>query len=102
MCLKANAVRNVMKNIFVRAVMLMAGCISLHSFAAPTEDYDARARQIVAQMTLDEKIAELHGTQNKTNFRVVVGIPRLGIPDLLICNGPAGVGPAGPGHGGPA
>ena len=85
-----------------RFVLVMVGLACWHASAAPVADDDARARQIVAQMTLDEKIAELHGTQNKTNFRVVVGIPRLHIPDLLICNGPAGVGPAGPGHSGPA
>ena len=57
-----------------------------------------RARQIVAQMTLDEKVSQMHGTSNKQMYRVVVGVPRLGIPDLLVTNGPAGFGPAGPGH----
>jgi beta-glucosidase len=83
-------------------LIFLLGAIGRPALAAATDDYDARARAIVAQMTLQEKIAELHGTQNKTNFRVVIGLPRLSIPDLLICNGPAGVGPAGPGHGGPA
>ena len=31
-----------------------------------------------------------------------MGIPHLGIPDLLVTNGPAGFGPAGPGHQGAA
>jgi beta-glucosidase len=70
--------------------------------ASPTEDYDAQATQIVAQMTLDEKIAQLHGIKDKTDYRVVPGLARLGIPALTICNGPAGVGPAGPGHAGQA
>lgn len=55
----------------------------------------ARARQIVAKMTLDEKIAELHGVHDATRYRMVPGIPRLGIPDLHMTNGPAGVGPGG-------
>ena len=55
----------------------------------------ARARQIVARMTLDEKIAELHGVHDATRYRVVAGVPRLGIPDLHMTNGPAGVGPGG-------
>ena len=65
-------------------------------------DFDARARQIVSQMTLDEKISQMHGTGTKQQFRIVVGVPRLGIPDLLVTNGPAGFGPAGPGHEGKA
>lgn len=69
---------------------------------AQSIDFDARARQIVAQMTLDEKIAQLHGIKDKNNFRVVPGLPRLGIPALTVANGPAGVGPAGPGHQGKA
>lgn len=67
-----------------------------------SQNYEARARQIVAQMTLDEKIAQLHGIKDKTNFRIVPGLPRLGIPALTVANGPAGLGPAGPGHEGKA
>jgi beta-glucosidase len=52
-----------------------------------------RASELVAQMTLDEKITELHGVQNADHRRYVPGIDRLGIPPLLITNGPAGVGP---------
>jgi beta-glucosidase len=55
----------------------------------------ARARQIVARMTLDEKIQELHGVHDATRYRMVPGVPRLGIPDLHMTNGPAGVGPGG-------
>ena len=54
-----------------------------------------RARQIVAKMTLDEKITELHGVHDATRYRMVPGIPRLGIPDFWMTNGPAGVGPGG-------
>jgi len=46
-------------------------------------------------MTLDEKIAELHGVHDATRYRMVPGVPRLGIPDLWMTNGPAGVGPGG-------
>jgi beta-glucosidase len=55
----------------------------------------ARARQIVAQMTLEEKIAELHGIHDPNHYRVVPGLARLGIPALHMTNGPAGVGPGG-------
>jgi len=55
----------------------------------------ARARQIVAKMTLDEKISALHGVHDATRYRMVPGVPRLGIPDFWMTNGPAGVGPGG-------
>jgi len=55
----------------------------------------ARARQIVARMTLDEKISSLHGVHDATRYRMVPGVPRLGIPDFWMTNGPAGVGPGG-------
>jgi beta-glucosidase len=52
------------------------------------------AAALVAQMTLDEKISQTHttGTGAGGIARLVPGIPRLGIPDLRITNGPAGVG----------
>jgi len=56
-----------------------------------------RARQLVAKMTLEEKITELHGIRDPENFRVIPGIPHLGIPPLHMTNGPAGVGPGGAG-----
>jgi beta-glucosidase len=52
-----------------------------------------QAEALVAKMTLAQKITELHGIQNSQHQRYVPGIPSLGIPPLVVTNGPAGVGP---------
>ena len=62
----------------------------------------ARARRLVARMTLDEKIAQVHGIRDAAHYRFVPGLPRLGIPELHVTNGPAGVGPGGAGSQKPA
>ena len=84
------------------AIFTLVAGTSTQVMAVPSDDYDARARKIVAQMTLDEKISQLHGIRDKENYRIVPGLARLGIPALPLCNGPAGAGPAGPGHEGKA
>ena len=53
-------------------------------------------------MTLDEKVAQVHGIRDATHYRLVPGNPRLGIPELNVTNGPAGVGPGGAGSQKPA
>jgi beta-glucosidase len=53
----------------------------------------AQASAIVVRMTLAQKIMELHGIHDAQHQRYVPGIPALGIPPLVITNGPAGVGP---------
>jgi beta-glucosidase len=74
--------------------------VTLFGLVAPTaanassqaQTPDARARAIVAQMTLDEKILEVHGVGGTTpNLRIVPAIARLGIPAFVITNGSAGV-----------
>ncbi|MFI5097410.1 MAG: beta-glucosidase family protein [Candidatus Acidiferrales bacterium] len=70
----------------------------------PPTDPDQRADLLLAQMTLDEKIQLVHGNLTLQNLIAprgaglwVLGISRLGIPDLLLADGPTGVGDsAGP------
>jgi len=50
--------------------------------------------QLIAQMTLDEKIAMLHGATDPDSYGqagYLPGVPRLGIPPLRLTDGPAGV-----------
>lgn len=60
--------------------------------SAAAGSWQARAGALVARMTLDQKITELHGITGKDHQRYVPGIKSLGIPALSITNGPAGVG----------
>ncbi len=50
---------------------------------------DERAALLLAQMTLEEKVAMVHGRSNDTYS--TAPIPRLGIPALAMTDGPAGV-----------
>jgi beta-glucosidase len=67
-------------------VLFTTACPSAHQSSAPAGD-------IVSQMTLQEKISELHGIRNGEHLRYVPPLPRLNIPALVITNGPAGAGP---------
>ncbi|HET9409893.1 MAG TPA: glycoside hydrolase family 3 C-terminal domain-containing protein [Candidatus Sulfotelmatobacter sp.] len=101
---------NMDRALFVLAVLLVSANATVvvdaqHQSTSKDRDWrvmaseaDARARDIVSKMTLDEKIAQLHGIRDETHYRVVPGISRLDIPDFHITNGPAG---AGPGDAGP-
>lgn len=70
-----------------------AATAALPATADPAAPPEVRARLVVAQLTLDEKIDQLHGIRTATQYRVVPGLPRLKVPPLLVTNGPAGVGP---------
>ena len=54
---------------------------------------ERRAELLVAAMTLDEKIEQIHMMDVPEHPREVPGIARLGVPVFKITNGPAGAGP---------
>ena len=64
--------------------------------SGPVETGDARVDKLLSQMTLEEKLALIHGThedpavyQGQAGY--VAGIQRLGIPGLRFADGPPGV-----------
>jgi beta-glucosidase len=75
---------------FIVAAMLAAA-----DAGVPARDPETRARDLVSQMTLEEKLQQLHGIRDPTHYRFVPALPRLGIPAFQITNGPAGAGPGG-------
>lgn len=78
---------------------LCPGAPWMDASAGPSE----RARRLVAVLTLEQKVAQVHGQPEAADFRRVPGIPELCLPDLTVTNGPAGVGPSiKPGEGVPA
>jgi len=79
---------------FATLPFILSSCVAQQPAFSQAE---VRARELVRQMSLNEKIEQLHGFRDKTHFRVVPGLRRLGIPELLVTNGPAGVGPGGAG-----
>src|SRR5262245_47321308 len=76
----------------VLVVLFPASAAATHP--RPVDAAMRRAVALVAQSTLDEKSSQTHttGTGAGGIARLVPGIPRLGIPDLRISNGPASVG----------
>ena len=71
--------------------ILMASLLAFASISASaveiTDQHRERARKLVEQMTLDEKIAALAG---KTSFSLWA-IERLGIPEIRLADGPQGL-----------
>ena len=57
-----------------------------------------RAEELVAQLTPEEKLQLVHGNGRPSRTHpdgtcgTVAGVPRLGIPDLVMADGPNGVG----------
>ena len=64
--------------------------------SVPVVTGDARVDKLLSQMTLEEKLTLIHGTQEDPSVYqgqagYLAGIPRLGIPGLRFADGPPGV-----------
>lgn len=54
---------------------------------------EQRAALLVQQMTLDEKISQIHMMDGRDHPREVAGVARLGIRPFKVTNGPLEAGP---------
>ena len=77
------------------ASLVLASTIALAQ-SVPVVTGDARVDKLLSQMTLNEKLTLIHGTQEdpavyQGQAGYLSGIPRLGIPGLRFADGPPGV-----------
>lgn len=84
----------------MRLAAIVLACVLAGAWALALQSaQDEAVDRLVAQMTLDEKIAMLHGGTDPERYGqagYVPGVPRLGIPPLRLTDGPAGVRTAQP------
>jgi beta-glucosidase len=88
--------------VLVTCVASTSGTMSSQAPTLSHADAHRRAQELVARMNLDEKISQLHGIHDAEHYRMVPALPRLGIPEFKVTNGPAGAGPGGAGSQQPA
>ena len=68
-------------------IVLMTSCGSEMSLQDRLTVNDAKINEIIAQMTLEEKVEMLHSKTNMSSE----GVPRLGIQDIKYTDGPFGI-----------
>src|SRR6476660_822751 len=81
------------------ATALSCLLVTLGVFVTAQPKGDSAIDRLITQMTLEEKIAMLHGATDPERFGqagYLPGVPRLGIPPLRLSDGPAGVRTAQP------
>ena len=73
--------------ILVPAVLLVAACATAPSPQDRLTVHDKKIDQVIAQMTLEEKVNMLHSKTNMSS----AGVERLGIADMHYADGPFGI-----------
>ena len=73
--------------ILVPAVLLVAACATAPSPQDRLTVNDKKIDQVIAQMTLEEKVSMLHSKTNMSS----AGVERLGIADMHYADGPFGI-----------
>jgi beta-glucosidase len=90
------------------ATSILFSCAALALSAGPAtiiapDDVDQRVEKILSQMTLEEKVEYIGGSEfPKASNMYVREIPRIGLPSLKMSDGPLGVRTWGPSTGYPA
>lgn len=77
-------------------MVLACSCTMVAAQAVPVVTGNPRVDRLLSQMTLEEKVTLIHGTQEDPKVYqgqagYLAGLPRLGIPDLRFADGPPGV-----------
>lgn len=76
-----------MKKIVLLSLLFFSAMLIGLQAQAPIDDIDQKIEEILSQLTLEEKVAMCHA-QSKFSTK---GVPRLGIPELWMSDGPHGV-----------
>ncbi|HEY2859038.1 MAG TPA: glycoside hydrolase family 3 N-terminal domain-containing protein, partial [Terracidiphilus sp.] len=90
-------VRSVARAVVAGAIFAsLANACVVAAQSVPAGTGDARVDKILSQMTLEEKLTLIHGTQEDPKVYqgqagYLAGVPRLGIPGLRFADGPPGV-----------
>mgnify|MGYP006328192231 FL=1 len=71
----------------IMAAAIAVGCSSPMSPQDRLTVNDGKINEIIAQMTLEEKVEMLHSKTNMSSE----GVPRLGIQDIKYTDGPFGI-----------
>ena len=73
--------------IYTSSMLLLAACTSSQTLQQQLTRNDKKIDQIIAQMSLEEKVEMLHSKTNMSSE----GVPRLGIQDIKYADGPFGI-----------